>query len=352
MVPVELPVLKSLFDVLPSGVVLMNRDTEVLFYNRYEEQLSGRDRLDVVGKRFFEQVAPCTQVAGLAELYGEQFESGQMNHTLDFRFPQPYVDRPRDVRLVLTSLEHATDRYGLLFVEDVSRIRAIERTKDFLVRMLAHDMNSPLTAAMSATELARQDEQTGTSVGRNLDTTMHSLERLRDMVVNLHEITRLHTSDVPLTLTPIDVRQLAHEAVDAVSATARLKGATIEVRADGTVEAELDHDLVRRAIVNMLDNAIRFSGKGGRIAVGVERRGDLCAIEVRDSGPGVPEELRDKIFRPFVRSGDAFVEQSHHRGLGLAFVDLVAREHGGHISLHCPAEGGSVFTLELPFERP
>ena len=120
-------------------------------------------------------------------------------------------------------------------------------------------------------------------------------------------------------------------------------GAGLDVRFEGhdaTVTA--DADLVRATVLNLLLNAAQAMGGRGQIAVTVTQRDKECVLEVRDSGPGVPVDLRTRIFEPF------FTTKSRGGGLGLPIARRTAELHGGTLTLTSPPEGGSVFTLTLP----
>ncbi len=349
MATLSLETLQRLFDVMPLGVVVMDDESRVVFYNRYEETLAGRRRENVVGKHFFEEVAPCTVVAGLGAHYRKRFGTDSLSRKLLFRFPRPHIPQPRDVRLSLSPL-HADGRdLAVLFVEDVSAIRAVERTKDFLIRALAHDMHNPLTAARWTVE-ELQTQTTEEPSEAAIATVSTSLERLHKMVLDLFDITRLQTRTAPVDFALTDVGRVAHEVLESEGVAARSAGVELDISAEATSPAEIDAELVRRALGNLLDNALRFTPRGGKIVVRVYREDAFVVCEVQDQGPGVPEALRATIFEQFVRGGDS-LDPSTHRGLGLAFVDLVAREHGGTVHVDCPPDGGSVFSLCLPVSQ-
>lgn len=341
----------ALLEQLPVGVVGMGRDSEVLLYNRYEEQLAGRSRQSVLGKRFFAEVAPCTQVARLEERFLDGVSSGKLSHALDFRFTRPHLEHPRDVHLQLLSAPPGSPFAGLLLVQDVSSIRAIERTKDFLVRTLAHDMSSPLSATRVALELLG-DAQCDAEREKLVKTSLRSMSKLREMVQNLYDVTRLHTSDVELRYARIDLGSFLHDLAEERRPMARHSGLHLECDAGAGIEAEVDEGLVRRAVGNLLDNALAYTPDGGRVLVRLAAPGSHVFIDVEDSGPGIPAEQRQWILQPFTRGDAPHSDSTQHQGLGLALVELVAREHGGQVQVFDAPEGGSLFRLMLPTGRP
>jgi signal transduction histidine kinase len=120
-------------------------------------------------------------------------------------------------------------------------------------------------------------------------------------------------------------------------------GPAVEVTIDGP-DATLtaDSELLRAAVLNLFLNAAQAMGGTGRIAVTIRRRDDWCTIEVRDSGPGIPMEIRDRVFEPF------FTTKARGGGLGLPIARRTAELHHGTLTLECPETGGCVFVLALP----
>jgi signal transduction histidine kinase len=113
-------------------------------------------------------------------------------------------------------------------------------------------------------------------------------------------------------------------------------GPTLQVECEPSLLARADRAQVRRALLNLVKNAVA-AAPAGRVVLAARRDGARVAWEVRDSGPGVPEEIRDKIFTPF------FTTRERGTGLGLAFVEEIARDHGGPVTVDRAPEGGARF---------
>jgi len=354
----ELDVLSNLLDELPLGVVVLDKDGTVVHYNRYEEILAGRRRERVVGRDFFREIAPCMNVKELGHRFQASIGQEPIHVELEFAFPLPFLEAPRDVVIRMVSFDVGSQPYGALLIEDVSARRSVERMKETLSSLLVHDLKNPLAVVMSNLKLLRDTDtiQTDPDAFESTVGAMRSAERLQHMVLNLLDITRLETNALPLDRKEVDVRQLLTRAVDESRALARLRGAelVIEVPAE-PIAAVVDPELVRRGLDNLLDNAIRYAKHGdGRVVARLETRDGQVHIEVEDDGPGVPPDVADRVFEKWAQA-DGVVSGTRrrlNRGLGLTFVRLMARAHGGEVSFDSPKVGGSVFRLELPVSPP
>jgi signal transduction histidine kinase len=143
----------------------------------------------------------------------------------------------------------------------------------------------------------------------------------------------------------LSLRPLVLEAVAALQRDPTASGLDVTVEgADVTLTA--DPTLLRAALLNLLLNAAQAMDGHGRIVLTIARHGDRCTVEVRDTGPGVPVELHDRVFEPF------FTTKARGGGLGLSIARRTAELHGGKLTLAGPPGGGAIFTLGLPCPPP
>lgn len=204
---------------------------------------------------------------------------------------------------------------------------------------VAHELKSPLTSIRGAAELLREGAADDPRArGRFLENIELDAERLDRLVVRLLELSRIDSSREPMD--DLDLGALVDRVVSRTHTTeqpVRVEWHTDERRWRGREE-----DL-ERALLNLVENAIRFSPEGEPVEVHVRSEGDRLILAVRDHGPGVPEAHRSKIFERFFTT-DA---ERNGTGLGLAIVRSVARAHGGDVTLRSPPDGGAELSLEL-----
>ena len=344
-----LDLLTRLIDGLPIGVVVLDRSGRAVLYNRVEEMLTGRRREDVLERDFFVEHAYCLDVPLIAGHFRERIGRGPLDAEGDFSFPFPFLARPREVHVQLSSFESRGAPFGLLLFRDISHERSVEQMRQTLSQMVVHDIKNPLTAITGALEQVEPMVRDDADAREAIQDAFEASHRIESMLLNLLDTSRLETNEFPLRLQSTDVHGLAKTAVNLARTVARGNEATIRLTSsDAPVMAEIDPDVVLRIFENLIDNALQHAHS---VTVSVTQRETTTVIEVSDDGPGVPPDVREHIFEKFSQ-GQNRRSRRAHRGLGLTFVQNAARAHGGEASLDCPLEGGAVFRVVLPIQSP
>jgi len=337
----------DLLEELPLGVVLLDADGRITLFNRYEERLARRKREAVLGRDFFEEVAPCMNVQQLAGEFRSKIGHEPLNTDVQFSFPFPFLEEPREVVVRMRSLWSDGAPYGCLYIEDVSHRMAIERMREALGEFLVHDMKNPLAATLANVQFALTQPELSDDGREALEDAALSAQRLERMVHGLLEYTRLQTSQMPLDRRAVDLGHIARETVESFQALARLEGKGVEARVESEAKAWVDPQVVRRALDNLVDNGLRHSPPSGTVTVTCAREAETVRLAVADEGAGVPDELGERIFEPYVRAEHGTARRAN-QGLGLSFVRLAALAHGGSAHVGRADTGGSVFTLRVP----
>lgn len=346
----SLEVFSYLFDSMPIGVVVLDQEGRVVIFNATEERLAGRSKARVLGRSFFEEVAPCMNVRDLGLTFKEDIGRKDISRELDFSFAFPHVDRPRDVRVRLQSFSVGSAPHALLLVEDVSAERAVMRMKESLQTLLVHDLKNPLASILANFGFALDDRTVKQSVDLNeaMRDGLMSAERLQALILNLLDVSRLETSTMPVQRGPTNLRAMLEGVVAGSRTYATLRGASVSVGSKTPTDpVNIDESLIRRCVENLVDNALRFA-RSVEVSAAVD--GDRLEVIVADNGPGIPATIRERIFDRYVQVGGATGNTNQNRGLGLTFVRLAARAHGGEAVCECPAAGGTIFRLALPLQ--
>lgn len=347
---VDLGLLSYLFDNLPLGLVVLDPRGRVVIYNRAEEKLAGRSRAQVIGQEFFTQVAPCMNVRQLGGEFYEHIGRRAIDTEVEMSFPFPHLERPRDVKVRLCSFEFGDQPLGILMVEDVSLQRAVQRMREQLQSLLVHDFKNPLMAIEMNLQLL-EELQTVRDTPDAREGVLQALaatKRLGRMTLDLLDISRLETAQMPMRRTHVEVHAMFARVINDNGAAAKHRQASVAM--SPSIPRELtcfvDEDLVVRALDNLVENAVRHARNVMLDASATETH---IVLRVIDDGPGVPAHLRERLFDKYVQVTErSSVATSANRGLGLTFVRLVAREHGGDAEVLCPPHGGTVFAIRVP----
>ncbi|APW41112.1 two-component system sensor histidine kinase CreC [Rhodoferax saidenbachensis] len=199
------------------------------------------------------------------------------------------------------------------------------------VQTLTHEVKSPLSAIRGAAELL-QEPMEEAQRQRFLTNIQRETQRIQEMVDRMMELTALETRRVLDNAQPVALLPLLDELAHASHGVATQRGCRITVAASEDVTVEADPFLLRRAVSNLLDNALDFSPEGGHIELGLQVQGRWAQITVRDQGPGIPGYAQDKVFEKFYSLARPHSKKKS-TGLGLSFVKEIASLHRGLIEL-------------------
>ncbi|MGO4393552.1 two-component system sensor histidine kinase CreC [Variovorax sp. M-6] len=215
------------------------------------------------------------------------------------------------------------------------------------VQTFTHEIKSPLSAIRGAAELIQEPSMPQAERERFLGNIAHETQRIQEIVDRMMELTALETRRALDRSEPVALAPLLQD----VAAGARAAAARREVRVQVAIHAEAsvegDPFLLRRAISNLLDNAIDFSPAGAEVLLALEASSRRAIVSVRDRGQGIPDYAKDKVFEKFYSLARPH-NQKKSTGLGLAFVKEIAALHRGRVELANAPRGGALATLTLP----
>lgn len=257
-------------------------------------------------------------------------------HSLE-RLPE---QGPEDIRLLVRAFNTLTEQ-----------LESLERSRKRLLANLVHELGRPLGAILSAIQAQTSGAAIEEPVRRELLQGMEAeVGRMRRV---LDDLTRLYDRSVgPLELDrrPTDLGVWLAQTLSPWREAAQEKGLDWAVEATALPEVSIDPDRLGQALGNVVSNAIKYTGPGGRVRVAAAAEDGVVRLTVEDNGPGIPPEERERVFAPFYR-GPSSVRFPQGMGLGLSIArDLVAA-HGGTITVD-GGERGAIFVLTLPLVHP
>lgn len=267
--------------------------------------------------------------------------------------------QPHDNRLLLA----VAAQVGLTVEREALRREAIEaevfrrmdELKTTLLNAVSHDLRTPLATIIAAAESLLQEGIEWSPEERRelLETLLSEAHRLERLVTNLLDLSRLEAGKLQLDLRPHPVSDLIHAALD--HAQWRLQQHRLVVDLPEDLPPVLaDSVKIEQVLVNLLENAAKYSPPGSTIRIAARQQGESVAIAVEDEGPGIPRYLLPSLFAPFARleQGPGDGPRPPGTGLGLAIARALVLAHGGRIDAENRPSGGARFIITLPIATP
>lgn len=255
---------------------------------------------------------------------------------LDERVPVPLAkDEFRALALTLNSM--------------LGRLEDGVSDKRRLVADASHELQTPLAVMRAELDVSLASGDLTPESVEVLESVREEADRMARIVRNLLALSRFDEGTMRVLEQPLDLHDLALETCDAMGALARERGVTVTVTG-GSAPVLADPEYMRMVLVNLVENAIKYSGEGGRVDVATRIAGARAVITVADRGPGIPVDAQAHIFDRFYRVDGSRSKDSGGSGLGLAITREIVEAHGGTISLESRVGTGSTFTVTLPAE--
>ena len=268
-----------------------------------------------------------------------------------------YITKPFQIEEVCARVRTHLENHQLTLALE-ERARELERKhgallrseqlRDNLLHMLVHDMRTPLTGLLASLQFLEEDAGAGLEEESrdDLKNAVIGARRIKLMIDDMLDITRMEAGQLGLERQRAAVGDLFDQAL--ASLAGLTKGRHLRVSVPIGLEFFGDVELLRRVIVNLLGNALKFTPNSGRIALTAVAGESGVRITVADDGPGVDPQYHDKIFEKFGQAEARAQRGVPSSGLGLAFCKLAVEAHGGHIGIDSEPGRGSTFWVELP----
>lgn len=380
-------VLHWMHDLAAQGIITTDRELNVVEWNHWMEAHTGKRASEVIGKNLLQLFPELTerrldrhykwalegQVRVLSQaLHGYLIampvvsaEHGypQMQQAVRIS-PLSYEDR---VIGTLTIIEDVTERVArevelqdqiearsrLLSSEKLARNEAerANRLKDEFLATVSHELRNPLNAILGWAHMLRLGKLTPTNAERAVETIYRNAKSQAQLVADLLDVSRIISGKLRLDVRTVDLLYIVNAAIDSIRPTADAKSIRLQTMLDPAAgQISADADRLQQVVWNLLTNAVKFTPKGGRIHVKVQRIDSHVQIIVSDSGVGISKEFLPHVFDRF-RQADASSTRIHGGlGLGLSIVHQLVDLHGGAVSALSEGEGkGATFTVTLPF---
>lgn len=232
------------------------------------------------------------------------------------------------------------------------QIESLINSQRRLLGDISHELRSPLARLNVALELARQ--RSGVEAQSALERIQREAENLNAMIGQLLTLTRLEGGSGTVASSEFDLAQLVRDIADDADFEAQSRNRRVVVEEIDSFLITGNYELIRRAIENVIRNAVQYTAENTAVEVRLEQVGQLdqtARVSIRDHGAGVPERDLKKIFQPFFRVDDARDREAGGVGLGLAIAERAIRFHGGKVKATNVSDGGLLVSMELPISN-
>ena len=256
-------------------------------------------------------------------------------HNLSERLP--VVHSGDELERLSVSLNHMISR-----LED-----AIRSSKQF-VADASHELRTPLTVMRGELESLAQDGQLGRETRETLGSVLEEVERLGEIVESLFALSRLDAGEAHAEWLRFDLAELATTTAEQMNLLAEDKNVSVACESAAGVTVEGDRARLKQVIVNLLDNAIKYTPSGGRVRLSVRREGGFAILDVTDDGVGIPPEALPHVFKRFYRVDGSRSREQGGAGLGLAIVKSICTAHGAEVEVVSTPGKGSTFRVRQP----
>lgn len=335
---------------MPHGVLVVEDDGKIAFANRSASRMLGLRDEDLVNKEITE-VLPDSLWTGIRS--GTRGPSRWVDHTFEG------VEGSTTIRFVAIPLEKEGAVSGkVLFMQDVSQFKEVERAQDDFLYHVTHELRTPLTNIRAYAEtLAGGVLDDPVALRECYNVISGETERLGRLVEGILSVSQLEVGSARLSLGEVYPDKMVRDAVQDMQAQAEAKGIDLRLRLPPKLPViRGDKERLAAVMANLVGNAVKYTPSGGHVEVScaVEKENEhqqgpgTLRISVSDTGVGIDEAHHEKIFEKFYRVQDERVEAEPGTGLGLAIVKETVRLHGGNVSVESTVGRGSTFHVTLP----
>ncbi len=239
---------------------------------------------------------------------------------------------------------------ALIVMNDITRLKRLENMRSEFVSNVSHEIKTPLTAIKASVETLLEPGLNNEEMGNLLKIIGRHTDRLTSIVEDILSLSKLEQEkgQDATRFSEALLENVINAAVADCRVKAEAKGISLLVNCNSSIVARMDSSLMEQAVVNLVDNAIKYSDDKGSVEVGAGREDGKILISVKDHGCGIPQEHLPRIFERFYRVDRARSRKLGGTGLGLSIVKHIANVHGGRVEVESAVGKGSRFTIILP----
>jgi two-component system phosphate regulon sensor histidine kinase PhoR len=344
--------LKSVLENMMSGVVMIDREDQIVVMNRSAEDFLGFSTDELLGKKFYE----AKQQFEFTQLIHECIEKREhIRDEMIFYFPE---ERILEVNVSPMS-QSDEDWAGVLIVlHNITAVRRLERMRSEFVANVSHELKTPIAAVKGFAETLLAGALNDKEIAKSfLQIIFDESERLNRLIGDILELSKIESKRIPLQFSPVEMKSLIERSLHMMRSEADKKHISFDMQVDEDIYIEADEDRLRQILINLLSNGISYTPEGGKVKVIVEPihsptdRDDeyeRVRMIISDSGIGIPKKDLPRIFERFYRVDKARSRETGGTGLGLSIAKIIIALHKGEITIDSKEDEGTEIKVCFP----
>jgi two-component system phosphate regulon sensor histidine kinase PhoR len=324
---------------MADGVIMTDREGAIVLANPAAAELFGFQEEAAIGRHFIEVVRD-HDIDDVVKscLNTQQEQNIQLESGTAERF----------LRVIAIPLMDGEPNGTLVMFQDLTELRSLQTMRREFVGNVSHELRSPLAAIKAIVETLEEGAIDDKGAACDFLSRMHGeVERMTQMVGELSELSRIETGRAELTRVPENLNLLVEEVVARLKPQAERQGVALSTELPTELPAvPIDRERIQQVLTNLVHNAIKFTGSGGRAVVSVVQDKEAVVVSVADTGIGISRDDLPRVFERFYKADKA--RSGEGTGLGLAIAKHIVQAHGGSIWADSQEGKGSTFSFSLP----
>jgi len=342
----KLSIYTFLLDEMPVGVVLINESGKITFTNR----AANKFLLSSASEAKKNPLSPIAFTLEISQVIKEALTGEEKTIEIEIKHPNTKTVKAH----IKPLLREGKARGAVVVLEDITELKKLEKLKQSLISDFSHELRTPLTSLKTSVEALTEFDALNnpTEAKKFLENVQSEVENLSDLVNKMMQLARLESgAESILVRSKFKLEEIVNQSIKAVQVQAEKKKVSLLVSLGVNPLLEGDKKLLTLAIVNLLDNAVKYSPRGGKVFVETDSKNGFATIAVRDKGPGIPKKDLPYIFRRFYRGEKHRSRSKGGVGLGLSLVKHIVEAHNGKVVVESELKRGSKFTIFLPINK-
>jgi PAS domain S-box-containing protein len=361
--------IRSVVDNVVDGIITIDEQAVIHTFNPAAERIFGYSREEVTGQNV-KMLMPEPDRGRHDDYVASYLTTG---HAKIIGIGREVVGQRKDgalfpMELAISEFRIGPARYFTGIVRDITerkrlqnelhqkleQLAVADQRKDQFIGLLGHELRNPLAPVRNGLQILRHSTPAADRVSTIIDMMDRQIGHMVRLIDDLLDISRITSGKIALRREKVDLREVVQQAMEAARPDIGDKGQRLEAGMPQTaVTAYVDPLRIAQVVSNLLNNASKFSERGQRIWLTLERHAEHAAIRVRDEGAGVPRDKLEEIFEIFVQVDPSFERRRSGLGIGLTLVKSLVELHGGSVSASSAGAGkGATFDVRLPVIAP